>query len=111
LGMAATALAVVTLWVLRWFEKVIPREHRARLVLACEPSWNVLAEVSAIVGPKKFDARFQECRHQRELGKAEYVFELAWRRPEHAIVPLAVLRTLDEQFEVTSFELTSDNGR
>jgi putative Mg2+ transporter-C (MgtC) family protein len=111
LGTAATALAVITLWILKWFETVIPREHRARLVLACEPSWNVPEEVSALLKPLKFRARFQEQRRRTDSDKTEYVFELAWRRPEHAIAPLELLRTLDDRFQVTSFELTTDNGR
>jgi putative Mg2+ transporter-C (MgtC) family protein len=111
LGMAATALAVITLWVLRWVEIMLPREHRARLVLVCDPSWNVLEEVSAILRPMEFHARFQEQRRGADAEKAEYVFELAWRRPEHAIPPLELLRSLDERFEVTSFQLTTDNGR
>jgi putative Mg2+ transporter-C (MgtC) family protein len=111
LGTAATALAVITLWMLKWVDAMISREHRARLVLACEPSWNVLEDVSAIVRPMRFHARFHEQRLRADSDKAEYVFELAWRRPEHAIPPLELLRTLDERFQVIAFELTTDNGR
>jgi putative Mg2+ transporter-C (MgtC) family protein len=111
LGIAATALAVTTLWILKWVDAMISREHRARLVLACEPSWTVLAEVSDIVRPMKFHARFQEQRTSTDSRQAEYVFELAWRRPEHATAPIELLRTLDERFQVKSFELTTDNGR
>lgn len=111
LGTAATTLAVVTLWILKWVEIKLPREHRALLVLACEPSWSVLNEVPAMLGPMKFRARFQEQRRRTASDKAEYVFELTWRRPEHAIAPLDLLRSLDERFEVASFELTTDNGR
>jgi len=111
LGAAATALAVVTLWILKWVEIKLPREHRAVLVLACEPSWGVLNEVPAMLRPMKFRARFQEQRRRTGSDKAEYVFELSWRRPEHAIPPLDLLRSLDERFEVASFEVTTDNGR
>lgn len=111
LGATATTLAVITLWILKWIEVLLPREHRARLVLACEPTWNVLEEVPAALRPMKFRARFQEQRRRADSDKAEYVFELTWQRPEHAIAPLEVLRSLDERFEVTSFELTTDNGR
>lgn len=111
LGTAATALAVITLWILKWVDAMIPREHRARLVLSCEPSWDVLEDVSAILRPMKFCARFQERRHCTGSSIAEYVFELAWHRPEHAVAPLELLRTLEERFEVTAFELTTDNGR
>jgi putative Mg2+ transporter-C (MgtC) family protein len=33
LGLAGTGLAMVILWALKWLEKFIPREHRAKLVL------------------------------------------------------------------------------
>jgi putative Mg2+ transporter-C (MgtC) family protein len=111
LGATATMLAVITLWVLKWVDIMIPREHRARLVLACERSWSVPEEVSALLNPRRFRARFQEQRRRADSDKAEYVFELAWRRPEHAVPPLQLLRDLDERFEVISFELTTDNGR
>jgi putative Mg2+ transporter-C (MgtC) family protein len=111
LGTAATVLAVITLRMLKWVDARISREHRARLVLACDPSWNVLEDVSALVRPMAFQARFQEQRRRAASGKAEYVFELAWRRPKHAIPPLELLRSLDERFEVMAFELTTDNGR
>ena len=42
LGLAGTALAMVILWALKWLEKFIPREHRAKLVLtalAQPPRW------------------------------------------------------------------------
>jgi putative Mg2+ transporter-C (MgtC) family protein len=111
LGTVATALAVITLWFLQWVDTMIPREHRARLVLLCETSWNVLEEVSAILRPMKFRARFQEQRRRPDSDMTEYVFELAWRRPEHATPPLEMLRALDGRFQVTAFELTSHNGR
>jgi len=111
LGTAATALAVITLWALKWVDAMISREHRARLVLSCRPSWNVLDDVSALVRPMNFHARFQEQRLRADSDKAEYVFELAWRRPEHATAPQELLRSLDERFQVIAFELTTDNGR
>ena len=111
LGTAATALAVITLSILKWVDAVIPREHRARLVLTCEPSWNVLDEVPAMLRPMKFRARFRQQRRRADSDRAEYVFELTWRRPEQAVAPVELLWSLDERFEVTSFELTTDNGR
>jgi uncharacterized membrane protein YhiD involved in acid resistance len=36
LGAAATVLAVITLWVLKWVDVMIPREHRARLVVVAD---------------------------------------------------------------------------
>ena len=111
LGMTTTFLAVLTLWVLRWVDVMISREHRARLVLACERSWQLTVEVPRLLHPMRCHARFHECRCGEVPNMADYVFELAWRRPERAAPPLDVLRALEERYEVKSFELTTDNGR
>lgn len=111
LGAIATALAVVTLWVLKWVDVMIPREHRARLVVTTNPSWDVLEKVSCILGPLHCRVRFLEQRVDLELKKADYAFELAWRRPERATPPIDLLMALDRCLEIKSFELTTDNGR
>ena len=111
LGMVATVLVVFTLWTLKWVDVMIPREHRARLVLMSESTWDVLNELPGLLEPMKYRAHFQEHRLSSVPGEAEYVFELAWRRPEHATPPIDLLKVLDSRFGVKSFELTSDNGR
>jgi putative Mg2+ transporter-C (MgtC) family protein len=111
LGMTATGLAVLTLWILRWVDVMIPREHRGRIVLACEPSWQVVDDAPRLLLPMKFRARFQERRFNEDSDRTDYVFELAWRRPERATPPFEALKALEERFEVKSFELTTDNGR
>jgi putative Mg2+ transporter-C (MgtC) family protein len=109
LGIAATALAVITLWLLKWVDVMIPREQRARLVLTSEPSWSVLDEVPLMLGPMHCRARFQEHRRDPGTSKADYVFELAWRLPERAKPPFELLTALERRFEIKSFELTTDN--
>jgi putative Mg2+ transporter-C (MgtC) family protein len=90
---------------------MIPREHRAKLVVTCEASWNVLTEVPRIVEPMKFHSRFQQQEHHADSSKADYAFELSWRRPERATPPLELFHALERHFTVKSFELTTDNGR
>ena len=111
LGMAATVLAVITLWALKWVDVMIPREHRARLVVISDPSWEVLEEVQRILGPMRGRAQFLEQRLHPETQKAEYVFEISWRRPERAAPPVEFLVALGSRFAIKSFELTTDNGR
>jgi putative Mg2+ transporter-C (MgtC) family protein len=111
LGIVATALAVITLWILKWVDVLIPREHRARVVLTREPSWEVIDEVSGLLAPLKCQARFQEQKLTSDAGKADYVFELGWRRPERMAPPLDLLAALERRFQIKSFELTTDNGR
>ena len=111
LGMVATVLAVITLWVLRWVDEMIPREHRARLIIRSDLSWATLDEVSRILGPMRCRVFFQERMLDPESQKADYCFEVGWRRPEHAMLPVDFLVALDSRFEVKLFELTTDTGR
>jgi putative Mg2+ transporter-C (MgtC) family protein len=111
LGMVATALAVITLWFLQRVDVMIPREHRARLIITSDVSWSTLDEVSRILGPMRCRAHFQERKLDPESQKADYTFELGWRRPEHATPPIDFLVALERRFNVRLFELTTDNGR
>jgi putative Mg2+ transporter-C (MgtC) family protein len=111
LGAVGTALAVFTLWVLKWVDISIPREHRAKLVVSCEPTWDVLSEVSRLIEPMKLRAHFQGQTYDPASNKADYAFELSWRQPERKIPPLELLRSLERHYTVKSFELTTDNGR
>ena len=111
LGIVATALAVITLWLLKWIDVMIPREHRGRLIVTSDPSWETLEEVVRILGPMRCRVRFQERRFDPQSQKVDYTFELGWRRPEHAAPPIDFLVALEGRFEVKLFELTTDNGR
>jgi putative Mg2+ transporter-C (MgtC) family protein len=108
LGSIATVLAVITLWVLKRVDAMIPREHRARIVIACEPSWGVLDEVARLLGPMKCEARFQEQKLAPDSQSADYAFELAWRRRELETPPSDLLAAFERRFQIKSFELTTD---
>src|SRR5579871_725076 len=109
LGVAATVLAVFTLWILRWIDRIIPREHRARLTVTCNPSWSVPEELAQLLATRKFHARFQQQCFDHVSKKADYTFELSWRQPEDRALSLDLLDSIDGQFKVKSFELITDN--
>src|SRR6185312_7362125 len=111
LGVVATVLAVITLWGLKWVDLVIPREHRARLVVISNPSWDVLDEVSRVLGPMGCRTQFLEQHLDPESHKADYVFELAWRGPVHATPPVDFVVALHGRYEIKSFELTTDSAQ
>jgi putative Mg2+ transporter-C (MgtC) family protein len=111
LGIAATLLVVFTLWALKWVDVIIPREHRAKLVVTCTAQGNALEDLPKLVKQMKYHAHFQEQRQATESQKMDYAFELSWKRPELADPPVALLRLVDKSFPIKSFELTTDNGR
>jgi len=111
LGIAATLLGVFTLWALKWIDIIIPREHRAKLVISCTAQWNIPEDLPKLVEPMKYRARFQGQRWTPEPDKIDYTFELSWRRPELSDPPFDLLRLIDKSFPIKSFKLTTDNGR
>ena len=111
LGIAATLLGVLTLLVLKRIDILIPREHRAKLVVTCAARWSIPEDLPKLVDQLKYRAHFREQRQAPEPQKMDYTFELSWKRPELADPPLDLLRLIDESFPIKSFELTTDNGR
>jgi putative Mg2+ transporter-C (MgtC) family protein len=111
LGVVATALGVITLWLLKWVDVVIPRQHRAALTVTCDAQAQVVQKITELVRPLHYRVRFQERRRTPDAAKADYTFEVSWQRSERAAPPLDLLQLVDQHFSVKSFELTTENGR
>jgi putative Mg2+ transporter-C (MgtC) family protein len=111
LGLTTTAFAVITLWLLKWIDLTIPREHRARMVVEADNGWAPLSDLPALIAPLKYRAHFRLRTASLNPAKAEFFFEVLWRRPEQSTPPLDLLQRISEHYAVTSFELTSENGR
>ena len=111
LGGAATVLAVITLWILRWVDRIIPREHRARLIVTSEASWTILEDLPILLRAMKCRARFEGQNIDATSQKANYIFELSWRQPEDRPPSRDLLARIEGQFRIKSFELITDNGR
>jgi putative Mg2+ transporter-C (MgtC) family protein len=110
LAVVTTLLAVFTLWTLKWIERAIAREHRARVVVTSEADRDVRAELPRLIESMKFHVRFCEQRQHRNSAKTDYGFEVSWRRPERDAVPPELLEVLDRNFSVKSFEVTTESG-
>jgi putative Mg2+ transporter-C (MgtC) family protein len=111
LGIATAALTVITLWILKWVDLTIPREHRAMLVIMADRGWAAVSDLPMLIAPLKYRALFRQQKSGLEPGKEEVSFEVSWRKPEQATPPLDLLTLVSERYPVISFELTSENGR
>lgn len=111
LGMVATGLAVLTLWVLKRVDLVIPREHRARLTVTCISDWKVLEDLPRLAATTGYHARFHEQKRRHDFETTDYSFEISWKKPELDGPPVGFLETIDRQFPVQLFEVTTNNGR
>jgi putative Mg2+ transporter-C (MgtC) family protein len=111
LGCVATTLTVLTLWLLKWVDLTIPREHRAALIVAAKADWKVVREIPGLLRPHHYRARFQRQRQIADSDQAEYAFEISWRQPERAVPPADLIEIINRNYLVTSFEVTTENGR
>jgi putative Mg2+ transporter-C (MgtC) family protein len=111
LGIVTTALTVITLWILKWVDLTIPREHRAMVVITADKDWSAISDLPALIGPLKCRAHFRRRRASLDPEKAEFCFEISWKRPEQDVPPLDLLTRMSERYPINSFELTSENGR
>jgi putative Mg2+ transporter-C (MgtC) family protein len=111
LGIAATVLTVITLWILKWVDLTIPREHRAVMIVTADNGWSPMSDLPALIAPLKCRAHFRQRKASLDPIKAEFCFEVSWRLPEQSVPPPELLRCVGEHYAVISFELTSENAR
>ncbi len=107
LGIVATVLTVITLWVLKWVDLTMPREHRARMVVTADKGWSAVSDIPALVASLKCSAQFRWRSSSPDPEKAEFCFEISWRRPEQSTPPLDLLSLVAERYPINSFELAS----
>ena len=92
LGMAATALAVITLWALKWVDRVIPREHRAKLTVTgdAEMEMEAVMDLPRLSSGLGYRACFAEVERRKD-GTVDCSFEISWRRAERSAPPTDLL--------------------
>jgi putative Mg2+ transporter-C (MgtC) family protein len=110
IGIAATMLAVMTLWALTWIDIRIPREQRAMLVInADRPTSSTSSDLASLIAPAGYQARF---RRQTRIDDAKPVkmwFEISWRQAEVGGPPLDLLKLIGDHYPIVSFELTTES--
>jgi putative Mg2+ transporter-C (MgtC) family protein len=110
LGLAATALAVITLWALQWVDRAIPREHRARLIIAGDTELRAIVELPRLIGGLGYHAHFVEVE-RRSDGSVDCSFDVSWRHADRSAPPTDMLTLIRRWYEVKTFVLTTEDGR
>jgi putative Mg2+ transporter-C (MgtC) family protein len=108
LGLVATVLAFVTLFVLDYFDRRIPRQHRARLIIEATKGAR-LTEMPEAVAAKRFRAHFLQQTAATNPGRVHLGYEIVWRRTEVAGAPADLIELVNARFDVISFELISES--
>ncbi|WP_454689909.1 MgtC/SapB family protein [Achromobacter aloeverae] len=111
LGICATVLAVLTLWMLKRVDLSIPHERWARVTLVASSEDDVLQRFPRLVRQRDGQAHFD--RQQRIAGAAdvEYDFRICWRQRQRQDMSIEWLKLLRSHYDVKTFDLTSEEVR
>lgn len=108
LGLAATAIAAATLWLLKWLDRRIRREQHAVLVIALTPS-EPMPDLEAQLRPAGFTASLRR-KDSQPGGAASLTYRITWLRPEIAGPPVDLLALIEERYAIESFAFEAEGG-
>jgi hypothetical protein len=84
------------------------REQLGMLVIREEPDSPGALTLPTAIAPLGYRARFHKQRCDKGEAYANFWFEVSWKQPEIAGPPLDLLKLLNEQYSVVSFELAAE---
>jgi putative Mg2+ transporter-C (MgtC) family protein len=106
LGIAGAALALATLFGLKYLETRMKREHRARLII--RTAWGASpTALPAQLEPLHCRVHLEGQAEEEGREKIRLAYELSWRRSEAAGPPVELLDEINRRFEVVSLDMLS----
>ncbi|MEE3504208.1 MgtC/SapB family protein [Acidiphilium acidophilum] len=100
LGAVATGLAITTLWLLKFFDTRMRREHSAKIVIASGTE-DVVEELCGLLRPLGYSARLNERRISSD--GLEWTFTVQWFQRETDGAPTTLLGLIDNALKLRSF--------
>jgi putative Mg2+ transporter-C (MgtC) family protein len=95
LGATATAIAIITLWGMKYVDLAIPRDHQATLVVVAAGYEGLSERIQAALAPAKLDATYAGGTYD-VAGRSEVHYVVRWRGAPMERQPSAVLTGLSE---------------
>jgi putative Mg2+ transporter-C (MgtC) family protein len=109
IGCAATAIAFLTLWLLKWVERRIPREQRALLRIVMTGRYPV-PDLSSLLAPAGCKVRFVGITRQSAADGNIVSYDIRWRSADRQEPPLALLELVGEHHQIEAFEIAAEAG-
>ncbi|RXN91674.1 ATPase [Achromobacter aloeverae] len=108
LGVCATVLAVLTLWLLKRVDLAIPHERWARVTVIASADEDILPQFRRLVAQRHGQAYFDCQRQISGTTNVEYDFRICWRQRRRQDVSVDWLKLVRSHYNVKTFDLTSD---
>lgn len=106
LGVAGTALTLLTLLVLKWIDVRIPRDRHAELDIVWKAGKT--GDLGEIVKPLGYRARLVGMEHRPDHHAPVFSFDIGWTRPDRSGPPTDLLSLVARDCEVKKFTLVSE---
>lgn len=104
LGVISSVLTLFVLWILKWVDLRIPRNHRARVLILADDNMSI-SHLNEVITPFGYHAYFFQ---QTSDGKQKQMeFEIEWMKSERDVTPFNLLKLLEKHYTIKSFELTT----
>lgn len=95
LGAVAAAIAIVTLWGMKYVDLAIPRDHRARLVVVATGYEGLSERIRAALTPAALEATYSGGTYDL-AGRSELRYVVRWRGAPMESQPSEILAGLSE---------------
>jgi putative Mg2+ transporter-C (MgtC) family protein len=107
LGIGATLISLITIWLLKWVDLKIPREYHAFVWINMNAG-NIPPELNTLINPLGYRAHLLERRYDTDTKNNKFLFEIFWKRPENAPTPFDLINILEENYFLESFNLKTE---
>lgn len=108
LGVSVTLISGLTLLLLRWLDRRIPRRQRALLAIEASSVSDIPARLNDLISPLGYRADLQKQSMDETSRHHRLWFEVLWKSPEASGPPLDLLEAVENSFSLHHFELTSE---
>ncbi len=109
LGITATMICLITIWLLKWIDLKILRDYHAFFWINMNAE-TVLPELDSLINSLGYRARLIEQRYDAKTKDNKFLFEIFWKQPENAPTPYDLIRILKENYNVESYNLKTGSG-
>jgi putative Mg2+ transporter-C (MgtC) family protein len=109
LGMAATFLCILTVWLLRWVDFRISREKHAFVLINMGLTDKTPPDLDALIKPLGYHAHFYQLLNDVKSNETKFLYEISWSKPESSSPPVDLIAMLQGNFDIESFEIKSES--
>ncbi|MEP7453345.1 MgtC/SapB family protein [Phyllobacterium sp. SB3] len=105
---AAVAITLLVLWIFKWANPHIRREHKALLAIKVDNDKDPVPDIEALVAPLGYTTNFLKLVRNGDGAGIVVTFEIRWRRAGTGAPPTDLITALSKHYPVLSLDTEGD---